>query len=92
MDIYEFPPKRINYFFGYRTPAALKSRKRWDFAQKKSCSMLISSGIALVVISLAGLFIDPPERVATTPGILILVAIIFHFIYKVERALKKNFG
>ena len=29
----KFPPKKINYFYGYRTKASMKSQESWNFAQ-----------------------------------------------------------
>ena len=34
--MFRFPPKEINYFYGYWTKSSMKSQYRWDFAQKHS--------------------------------------------------------
>ena len=30
----KFPLKKINYFYGYRTKASMKSQESWNFSQK----------------------------------------------------------
>jgi len=49
----KFPPKKINYFYGYRTPLSMKNQKNWDFAQIYSSHEFIKIGIALMIVSFA---------------------------------------
>ncbi len=36
-----FPPGKINYFYGYRTPRSMKSKERWEVANKMASKLMI---------------------------------------------------
>ncbi|WP_236974069.1 SdpI family protein [Membranihabitans maritimus] len=86
------PPKSINYYFGYRTSSAMKSKDRWDFAQSYSGKLLTNSGGALVVFAIISLFFEIPETAGNIIGTVLTVLVIFIIIFKVERALRNNFN
>ena len=86
----KFPPKKINYFYGYRTPGSMKSQNRWNFAQIYSAKEFIKSGIGVLIISsilysVTDTFIEP-----LLVGILIVISVIIP-VLKTELALKKKF-
>jgi uncharacterized membrane protein len=47
--MFRFPPKEINYFYGYWTKSSMKSQYRWDFAQKHSSKRLFIIGACLLI-------------------------------------------
>ena len=47
-----YPPKKINWIYGYRTPASMKSQERWDFAQIVSSDAMIWVGISTTAFGL----------------------------------------
>lgn len=53
---YYFPAKKVNSFYGYRTPRSQKNQANWDYAQKMSSKVLIVFAfinlIALCLLSL----------------------------------------
>jgi uncharacterized membrane protein len=41
-----FPPKKINHWYGYRTPRSMRSQQAWDYAnQYSSNAFLVVSGL-----------------------------------------------
>ena len=89
MLLYIFPPKKINYLYGYRTAAAMKSKERWRFAQRFSAITMLQSGLALAAVSAIGLFYSFSETGDTILGFsLIAVAAVFMFA-RTEQAIKK---
>ncbi len=87
----KFPPKKINYLYGYRTKNSMKSQERWDFAQKYSSKLMTYCGFGLLVISLITIFITINEIAGIIIGLIlpfICVAILF---IKTEKAIKSNF-
>ncbi|MCX2718708.1 SdpI family protein [Lentiprolixibacter aurantiacus] len=46
-----FPPKNINYFYGYRTQRSMKNQQTWDFANQIGPDMFIRTGFFLFLIS-----------------------------------------
>jgi uncharacterized membrane protein len=89
--LFQFPPKKINGFYGYRTFSSMKSQERWDFAQLYAAKELIKSGIILTVLSLIGWIYNPAENTGVVLGMGILISILVILIYKVESAIKNKF-
>ena len=91
MITYIFPPKRVNYIYGYRTSSSMKSHERWKFAQSYSRKLMIKYGISMLVISCLGLFVSISETVDFYIGLILpLLSTVFLFI-KTEKALKIKF-
>ncbi|WP_425269344.1 SdpI family protein [Flavobacterium limicola] len=55
--LYGYPPKKINYLYGYRTSSSMKNSEVWTFSQKYASVKMIQSGFILLVVSFAGLFL-----------------------------------
>lgn len=49
-----WPPRKINPFYGYRTPRSMKNQFAWDDANKFSADLLMWSGISTVLVQLIG--------------------------------------
>lgn len=39
------PPKRVNWFFGYRTSRSMKSQEAWDYANRRMGEVWWSAGL-----------------------------------------------
>lgn len=49
-----FPPKSTNWFYGYRTPTAMKSMQNWKMANSYcSQSLLIGAFLSLIAVVVA---------------------------------------
>lgn len=52
---YFFPPKKINSFYGYRTPRTMSDQKIWDLANSFfNKQLLLYAGISFVAALLLG--------------------------------------
>jgi uncharacterized membrane protein len=87
----KFPPKKINWLYGYRTRSAMKSQERWDFAQVRAGREMTSIGTILILLGCAGPWLPFSPSVAV--GFALFLVIIFAFIpvIRVEAALKQRF-
>ena len=89
--LYQFPPKKINYLYGYRTTASMKSQQRWDFSQRYSAKKMVQAGVLFFVLSFIGLFLPSTDFIQLGVGLpLALCSCLFMF-FTTERALKKKF-
>lgn len=86
-----FPPKKINFLYGYRTNSSMKSQERWDFAQAYSSKLMLLSGVFLMLISCLGLFFSISETVDFFSGMTLLLLSIAFLIYNTEKAIKTKF-
>lgn len=87
----KYPPKSINWFYGYRTKRSMKSQENWDFAQVFAGRQMIGSGTILFVLGFMGPLIPLPPLMAV--GLSLALVIVFAFIpfLRVEAALKRRF-
>lgn len=86
-----FPPKRINYFYGYRTAASMKNQQTWDLAQKYSTKKMFGLGLLLMAFSFLDAVIDINEVTSTGLGIGLMILGFIFMMITTERAIKKNF-
>jgi uncharacterized membrane protein len=85
-----FPPKKINYWYGYRTTRSKLNQKNWDRAQQLSSSLLLTVSLLMVIIQIIVFYFVP--AVYPINFILLLVwgisiALLF---YLVEKQLKEQ--
>ena len=88
----KYPPKKINQWYGYRTPSSRMSQERWDFAQKYSASSAIRTGLIFILIGFIGLFIEVPNDKSVWLALVTLVFGVTFLILRVESAIKKKFS
>ena len=89
MLLYLFPPKKINYLYGYRTFNSMKSDERWHFAQRFSAIAMLQSGTGLILFSSLGLFLAFSEQTATVIAYSSIGLAVALLIIRTENALKK---
>lgn len=90
--LYIFPPKKINYIYGYRTAASMRSQERWDFSQKHGAKQLALGGLILIIISFGGKLYAVPENYQTAVGVVITLVVVGFVLFSTEKAIKKRFA
>lgn len=91
MITYIFPPRNINFLYGYRTSGSMKTKERWDFAQKYSALLMLKLGIGLMLLSVFGLFFSFSKIVDMTAALFIDCAILVVLFIRTEKELKQRF-
>ena len=86
-----FPPKKINWLYGYRTPRSMKNQETWNFAQSYSAKEMIRLGGLLLLVSGAGLFYQPKANNSTVVGLGLMIIVAVILIIRVEIAIKNRF-
>jgi uncharacterized membrane protein len=89
--VYVFPPKKINYLYGYRTSASMKSQERWDFSQRYSAVQMIRIGFIMVSLSFVGKVLPNTEITQLVGGLAITILGAVYIMLSTERELKKRF-
>lgn len=89
--VYFFPPKKINYLYGYRTTSSMKSQERWDFAQRYSTSRMFQAGAALFALAFLGLLFPGSETLQVGIGIFLMIPALLFMFFSTERALRRKF-
>lgn len=89
--MYIFPPKKINYLYGYRTSESMKSQAAWDFAQRYSVFQMIKSAVFMIIISFTGLLFPKAMETESIIGICILLSMVVYLFISTEKAIKKQF-
>ena len=88
----KYPPKTINYFYGYRTSSSMKSQERWDFSQKYASTLLLKYGIILMLISVLKSFINFSEGTSVFIEIGIILLGVVLVLVKTESEIKRRFN
>lgn len=96
----KYPPRKINHWYGYRTPASTRNQERWDFANAYCAkqSLYLSALVLTLSITLSALilWVQPaPETVRSIDFWLTIAAalgITIALLNRTEKALKEKFG
>lgn len=80
-----FPPKKINYFYGYRTPRSMKNIENWNLANRYSATLMLIVTAILLMISL---ILDFIKFEAHTLLIGLLVFSFAMLLYSTEKKMK----
>ncbi len=57
-----FPPRKINYVYGYRTPRSMKSREAWNYANRFSAKYLLGLALLTCLLQAVLILLLPMER------------------------------
>lgn len=87
----KFPPKDVNFLYGYRTKNSMKSKERWDFAQTYSAKLMLKGGCFYLVLGVFSLFFSFSQviNVGIGMGTLLLGCVLL--IIKTEKSIKQKF-
>lgn len=88
----KFPPKKINFLYGYRTSASMKNQDQWDFAQSYAAKEMMLTGIVLATSGLLTLIIDFATSVKLLVGLAMVGLAVIVLLVRVEKAIKKRFS
>jgi len=87
-----FPPKKINWFYGYRTKLSMKNLDTWHEANRFASNLLLICSVAyLCFVMLCVLFIHDRERQMLISTI-VLFFYLFGIVFITEWRLKKLFN
>ncbi len=89
--MWNFPPKRINMLYGYRTKSSMKNQEVWNFAQKFSAKEMMKLGLLLAMSEAIGLVYQPNLKIAMIIGIGLMILIVIVLLIRVELAIKNKF-
>jgi uncharacterized membrane protein len=84
-----YPPKSINFFYGYRTRKSMRNQQTWDFANRIAAKMLFYVGASTLMVATATYFVDPLWAFGVS--IFFLLVAMFAGIFWCERQLALNF-
>lgn len=86
-----WPPKKINSFYGYRTPRSMKNQLAWDDANTFSADLMMWSGISLLFVQvICYVLIGGHISLLVSIGYF-LAAILTTVVLTERRLIKKNF-
>lgn len=91
MLMWLFPPRKINYVYGYRTRSSMASQQRWDFAQKYSARLMAISGLLLVLSSFIKMGFKMSVSQQLTIGVVLILAAVVVLIVLTEKAIQNKF-
>lgn len=73
-----FPPKKINFWYGWRSRFSMKNQEIWDEAQRYGANLVILGGCALLMIGLVENFLMHNDReIVTLIAVVVILTAIF---------------
>ncbi len=85
-----FPPKKINYIYGYRMPGAMINQDTWDEANRYSSKWLVYLSLVSTGIQFILIFLLTPGASLIFASVLICIAVLA-VVPITERHLSKTF-
>lgn len=72
-----FPPKKINWLYGWRSGFSMRNQDIWDEAQKYGANLVTIGGLALLLIGLVAEFLlhNSSEIITIVAVVIIFIAI-----------------
>ncbi len=89
--MHQFPPKKINALYGYRTNSSMKNQQRWDFAQKFSSIEMLKLSIGLICSGFLGFLINTNDMLGMFLGLSFIIFMVVILFFRVEKAIKNKF-
>jgi len=88
-----YPPHWPNYWYGYRTPASLRTKESFDAANTFSATLMITYGIALVIFgfAFAVVFQEQYWWLFLGAGMLAMLVAVAALIAKTEKYIANHF-
>ena len=74
--MYKHPPKKINFFVGYRTKKSMKNKINWKKANIYSGKIMLITGIVTTIISIIILILELLNIIRITDEILVVIILI----------------
>ena len=90
--LYYFPPKKINYLYGYRTKNSMRNLERWTFAQRHSAKLMMCCGIVLLITAIAGIILNINDSIMKIVGLSELIILVIFLFIKTETDINRKFG
>lgn len=87
----KFPPKKINYLYGYRTKASMKSQESWNFSQNYTSKKMKYISLYIFIIGAFSIFLNIELMWSLWLGIIISVLMPVLMILEVEKELKTRY-
>ena len=88
---FKYPPKKINFLYGYRTTTSIRSQEIWDFSQTLSAKKIQQLGVYLFFGGILAYFINTDHFFAMWIGISLVTGSPVLLIFQVEKELKRRF-
>ena len=86
-----YPPRKINWFYGYRTSSSMKNQERWDFAQRYAAREMMRQGFWMILFGFAGAWLPLSPALSAFLTIPVMFLLIGLLIFRTEKALKNKF-
>jgi uncharacterized membrane protein len=87
----KFPPKKTNYFYGYRTKASMKSQESWNFSQSYASKKMKYMSLYMFIIGAFSSFLTVELMWSLWRGIIIPFLMPVLVIIEVEKELKAGY-
>lgn len=87
----KYPPRKINFIYGYRTERSMKNLAAWECANMYSANGLIVVALATMVLQLVFYFLFDSATVLLFAAVFLLTGLIIVMLLTERELKRKNF-
>ena len=74
--MFKYPPKKINFFVGYRTVNSMKNKEIWDFSNKYCGKLFTIVGLIMLIVTCVVFILFNLKIINYTENILLIIVIL----------------
>nr|WP_262896437.1 SdpI family protein [Adhaeribacter terrigena] len=86
-----FPPKKINWYYGYRTSTSMRNHEVWKAGNRYASQLLWQLGLVMFLFGVFTFPLPPSAFTGILAGILLMLLLVGGMYFLTERYLKKHF-
>ena len=86
-----FPPRKINWYYGYRTGTSMKNQEMWAAANRYAAQLFWQLGLVMMVLGAITFMLPPTTFTGIYAGIFLMLLLVAVTYYLTEQHLKKHF-
>ncbi|MFC5269325.1 SdpI family protein [Adhaeribacter terreus] len=86
-----FPPKKINWYYGYRTAKSMRNHEIWRAGNRYAAQLLWQLGLVMMLIGAFTFPLGPSAFTGILAGIILMLLLVGATYYFTEKHLKDHF-
>ena len=86
-----FPPKKINWLYGYRTNASMRNEETWQIANRFAARLMVQLGLLLSAVGIVTFVLPPTPFTGIFVGIVLVILTAFMQFFFTEKYIRNTF-
>ena len=79
-----YPPRKINYIYGYRTRRTMSNQKIWEYANRIGARMIVRAGWVVLVIGIITTYLFPDDSILITASAMVITLLLGYYLCELD--------